>query len=281
MADQTCLRVDSCLHRSLSGARACADVKYTHKKQSGGSGQYAEVAIKFSPGEKGTGFTFKSEIKGGVVPKEYIPGVVKGLEEMMTNGALAGFPMVDLEATLYDGSYHDVDSSVLAFQIAARGAFRDAMKKGKCKLMEPVMAVDVLTPEDHMGDVIGDLNSRRGMVEGFNDRPGGMKNVTAQVSHLFCRESCQALPRGLDGRQPVGVPAGAAFGDVQLREQPKVEHQGPRLVRHEALRLQPSAAQHPGGDRGGQQGRCRMTTCRAFPLNESCVRGRWFRSRAR
>jgi hypothetical protein len=139
------------------------------------------VSIKFSPGEKGSGFTFKSEIKGGVVPKEYIPGVVKGLEEMMTNGALAGYPMVDLETVLYDGSYHDVDSSVLAFQIAARGAFRDAMKKGKCKLMEPIMKVDVLTPEDNMGDVIGDLNSRRGMVEGFTDRPGGMKNVEAQV----------------------------------------------------------------------------------------------------
>lgn len=158
-----------------------ADVKYTHKKQSGGSGQYAEVFIKFMPGEKNSGFTFKSEIKGGSVPKEYIPGVIKGLEECMTSGALAGYPVVDLSATLYDGNSHDVDSSVLAFQIAARGAFREAMKKGKCKLMEPVMSVEVLTPEDHMGDVIGDLNSRRGMVEGFSDRPGGMKNVKARV----------------------------------------------------------------------------------------------------
>lgn len=97
-----------------------------HKKQSGGSGQFAEVQIKFEPGEPGSGFTFTSEIKGGVVPKEYIPGVVKGLEEMMSNGALAGYPVVDLNATLYDGNYHDVDSSVLAFQIAARGAFRYA-----------------------------------------------------------------------------------------------------------------------------------------------------------
>jgi hypothetical protein len=117
-----------------------------HKKQSGGSGQYADVSIKFEPGEAGTGFTFKSEIKGGVVPKEYIPGVVKGLEECMMNGALAGYPVVDLSATLYDGSYHDVDSSVLAFQIAARGAFRDAMKKGKCKLMEPIMKVCFVLP---------------------------------------------------------------------------------------------------------------------------------------
>jgi len=112
-----------------------------HKKQSGGSGQYADVSIKFEPGELGTGFVFKSEIKGGVIPKEYIPGVVKGLEECMGNGALAGFPVVDLTATLYDGSYHDVDSSVLAFQIAARGAFRDGMRKGKCALMEPIMKV--------------------------------------------------------------------------------------------------------------------------------------------
>jgi Elongation factor G, domain IV len=110
-----------------------------HKKQSGGSGQFADVQIKFAPGEPGSGFTFKSEIRGGVVPKEYIPGVVKGLEECMSNGALAGYPVVDLEAVLYDGNYHDVDSSMLAFQIAARGAFRDGMKKGKCKLMEPVM----------------------------------------------------------------------------------------------------------------------------------------------
>eukprot|EP00892_Ulva_mutabilis_P001865 jgi/Ulvmu1/1167/UM107_0041.1 len=160
---------------------SAADIKYVHKKQSGGSGQFAEVVIDFQPGEPGTGFTFQSDIKGGVVPKEYIPGVVKGLEECMSNGALAGYPVVDLSARLYDGSYHDVDSSVLAFQIAARGAFRDAMKKGKCKLMEPIMKVDVLTPEDHMGDVIGDLNSRRGMVEGFTDRPGGMKMVVASV----------------------------------------------------------------------------------------------------
>ena len=183
------------------GACARADIKYTHKKQSGGSGQYAEVAIKFAPGEKNSGFTFKSEIKGGTVPKEYIPGVVKGLEECMSNGALAGYPVVDLEATLYDGNSHDVDSSVLAFQIAARGAFRDAMKRGGCKLMEPIMRVEVLTPEDHMGDVIGDLNSRRGMVEGFADRPGGMKNVNSQVrvphsSGTSCRRVCVSATIG-------------------------------------------------------------------------------------
>jgi len=157
------------------------DIRYTHKKQSGGSGQFADVAIKFEPGEPGSGFVFRSEIKGGAVPKEYIPGVLKGLEESMTSGNLAGFPVVDVTATLYDGSYHEVDSSALAFQIAARGAFRDAMQKCGARLLEPVMKVEVITPEDHMGDVIGDLNSRRGMVNKFEDKPGGMKLVQAYV----------------------------------------------------------------------------------------------------
>eukprot|EP01025_Chloroclados_australasicus_P065154 TRINITY_DN883_c0_g1_i1.p1 TRINITY_DN883_c0_g1~~TRINITY_DN883_c0_g1_i1.p1 ORF type:complete len:768 (-),score=132.30 TRINITY_DN883_c0_g1_i1:339-2642(-) len=158
-----------------------ANIQYVHKKQTGGAGQFADVHIKFEPGEPGTGFEFRNEIKGGVVPKEFIPGVVKGLEECMSNGALAGFPVVDVVATLFDGSYHDVDSSLLAFQVAARGAFRDAMPKCKAKLLEPVMKVEIITPEDHMGDVIGDLNSRRGMVEGFEDKPGGMKFVKSYV----------------------------------------------------------------------------------------------------
>jgi elongation factor G len=157
------------------------DIRYTHKKQSGGSGQFADVAIKFEPGEPGSGFVFRSDIKGGAVPKEYIPGVLKGLEESMTSGNLAGFPVVDVTATLYDGSYHEVDSSALAFQIAARGAFREAMQKCGARLLEPVMKVEVITPEDHMGDVIGDLNSRRGMVNKFEDKPGGMKLVQAYV----------------------------------------------------------------------------------------------------
>jgi elongation factor G len=157
------------------------DVRYVHKKQSGGSGQFADVAIKFEPGEPGTGFVFRSEIKGGAVPKEYIPGVLKGLEESMTSGQLAGFPVVDVSATLFDGSYHEVDSSALAFQIAARGAFREAMSNCGARLLEPVMKVEVITPEDHMGDVIGDLNSRRGMVNKFDDKPGGMKLVQAFV----------------------------------------------------------------------------------------------------
>eukprot|EP01024_Parvocaulis_polyphysoides_P068230 TRINITY_DN8284_c0_g1_i1.p1 TRINITY_DN8284_c0_g1~~TRINITY_DN8284_c0_g1_i1.p1 ORF type:complete len:645 (+),score=149.97 TRINITY_DN8284_c0_g1_i1:1434-3368(+) len=164
-----------------------AEVQFVHKKQTGGAGQFADVHIKFEPGEAGTGFEFRNEIKGGVVPKEYIPGVVKGLEECMSNGALAGFPVVDVVATLFDGSYHDVDSSLLAFQVAARGAFRDGMSKCKAKLLEPIMKVEVITPEDHMGDVIGDLNSRRGLVEGFEDKPGGMKFLKAFVplSEMF------------------------------------------------------------------------------------------------
>jgi elongation factor G len=154
--------------------------RYVHKKQSGGSGQFGDVAIRFEPLEPGSGFEFSNEIKGGVVPKEFIPGVQKGLEDMMNAGPLAGFPVVDLKATLFDGSYHDVDSSVLAFQIAARGCFREGMKKAGPQLLEPIMKVEVITPEDFMGDVIGDLNSRRGMVGELGDRPG-MKVVTASV----------------------------------------------------------------------------------------------------
>lgn len=158
-----------------------AEVRYVHKKQSGGSGQFADVAVRFSPGEPGSGFEFKSEIKGGTVPKEYIPGVLKGLQESMTTGSLAGFPVVDVQCSLYDGSFHEVDSSALAFQIAARAAFREAMPKAGVRLLEPIMKVEVITPEDHMGDVIGDLNSRRGLVNKFEDKPGAMKLVSASV----------------------------------------------------------------------------------------------------
>eukprot|EP00218_Dolichomastix_sp_CCMP3274_P013592 CAMPEP_0170137574 /NCGR_PEP_ID=MMETSP0033_2-20121228/4261_1 /TAXON_ID=195969 /ORGANISM="Dolichomastix tenuilepis, Strain CCMP3274" /LENGTH=739 /DNA_ID=CAMNT_0010373459 /DNA_START=31 /DNA_END=2250 /DNA_ORIENTATION=- len=160
---------------------AMSETRYVHKKQSGGSGQFADVAIRFEPLETGSGFEFESDIKGGVVPKEYIPGVMKGLEDMMTNGIIAGFPMVDVKATLYDGSFHEVDSSGLAFELAARGAFREGIPKCKPQLLEPLMQVDVITPEDHLGDVIGDLNSRRGMVGEMGDKPGGMRTVAAQV----------------------------------------------------------------------------------------------------
>lgn len=142
-----------------------AEIDYTHKKQSGGTGQFARVKIQFEPLAEGeTGFVFESEIKGGAVPKEYIPGVSKGLESVMNNGIVAGFPIIGVKAKLVDGAYHDVDSSVLAFEIAARAAFREGLKKGQARLMEPVMKVEVIVPEEHMGDVIGDINSRRGQV---------------------------------------------------------------------------------------------------------------------
>ena len=167
-----------------------AEVQYTHKKQSGGSGQFAAITVKFEPlpedSEVKSGFEFVSEIKGGAVPKEYIPGVIKGIESEMSNGVVAGFPMLGLRATLIDGSYHDVDSSVLAFEIAGRMAFKDGVKKCKPRLMEPMMKVEVVTPEEYMGDVMGDLNSRRGMVEKFGDK-GISKVVDALVplSEMF------------------------------------------------------------------------------------------------
>jgi elongation factor G len=158
-----------------------ASIKYTHKKQSGGSGQYAEVSIKFEPLEPGSGFEFTTDLKGGSVPKEYIPGVSYGLETMMSSGVIAGFPVVDVRCTLFDGAYHDVDSSVMAFELAAKGAFREGIPKCGPKLLEPVMQVDVITPEESMGDVIGDLNSRRGQISELGDTPSGLKTVKAFV----------------------------------------------------------------------------------------------------
>jgi elongation factor G len=157
-----------------------ADIDYTHKKQTGGTGQFARVKIKFEPGEPGSGFVFESSIVGGAVPKEYIPGVQKGLESAKENGLLAGFPLIDFKATLYDGAFHDVDSSVLAFEIAARAAFRELREKGAPKLLEPIMKVEVVTPDEYMGDVIGDLNSRRGQIQGTETR-GNAQVVTAFV----------------------------------------------------------------------------------------------------
>merc|ERR1711924_440446 len=184
-----------------------ATVKYTHKKQSGGSGQFAD-------------FEFVSEIKGGAVPKEYIPGVTKGLQDMMGAGIMAGFPVVDVKATLFDGSYHEVDSSVLAFQIAARGAFKDGASKAGPQLLEPMMKVEVVCPEESMGDVIGDLNSRRGMVGELNEKPGGAR----------------------------GERHGAPLGDVQLRLAPEERDQGPRKLHHGPGQIRRRASQHRQGD---------------------------------
>ena len=156
------------------------EIDYTHKKQSGGAGQFARVKIIFEPLEPGAGFVFDNKIVGGVVPKEYIPGVIKGLQSAMGTGVVAGFPMIDFKATLIDGAFHDVDSSVLAFEIAARAAFREGIAKCAPRLLEPIMKVDVVTPEDYMGDIIGDLNSRRGQVSGMDQR-GNAREISAMV----------------------------------------------------------------------------------------------------
>ncbi len=156
------------------------EIDYTHKKQSGGAGQFARVIIRFEPAEPGSGFQFESAIVGGSVPREYIPGVQKGLESARETGVLAGFPVIDLKATLVDGAFHDVDSSSLAFEIAARAAFRDGIAKAGPKLLEPVMKVEVVTPDDYMGDIIGDLNSRRGNITGMDQR-GNARVINAYV----------------------------------------------------------------------------------------------------
>ena len=143
---------------------------YTHKKQSGGTGQFARVKIVFEPNPDGDEFKFESKIVGGSIPKEYIPGVQKGIESVLSSGPLAGFPMLGVKATLIDGAFHDVDSSVLAFEIASRACFREASRKAGAQLLEPMMKVEVVTPEDYVGDVIGDLNSRRGQIQGQESR---------------------------------------------------------------------------------------------------------------
>ena len=155
-------------------------VDYQHKKQTGGTGQFAQVKIIAEPLPPGSGFLFENEIVGGAVPKEYIPGVEKGLESVLGSGVLASFPVVDLKVTLIDGRYHDVNSSALAFEIAARGALREALQKGGSVLLEPIMKVEVVTPEDYTGSVIGDLNSRRGQIQGQDTR-GNANVITAMV----------------------------------------------------------------------------------------------------
>ncbi len=162
-----------------------AEIDYVHKKQSGGSGQYARVKIVFEPKdfseEEGSmDFEFVSDIKGGSIPKEYIPGVQKGIESVLGQGVVAGFPVLGMKATLIDGAYHDVDSSVMAFEIAGRAATREGLRKAKARLMEPLMQVDVTTPEEYMGDILGDINSRRGMVGDLGER-GNVKTISAMV----------------------------------------------------------------------------------------------------
>jgi elongation factor G len=156
------------------------DIDYTHKKQSGGSGQFGRVKLTLTPGERGSGVLFFDEVKGGNIPKEYIPSVEKGMREIAATGSLIGFPIIDFEIHLYDGAYHDVDSSALAFEITGRAAMREGAQKSGIKLLEPIMKVEVVTPEDYLGDVIGDMNSRRGQIQGTDSR-GNAQTVEAMV----------------------------------------------------------------------------------------------------
>jgi elongation factor G len=163
-----------------------ADIDYTHKKQTGGTGQFARVKMRFEPLSAGTGFEFENEVVGGNVPREYVPGVQKGVVSAMQNGVVAGFPMVDIKATLIDGKYHEVDSSVLAFEIAGRAAFREGVQKARPVLLEPIMKVEVVTPDDYAGGVIGDLNSRRGQVQGTEMRGNAtVINAMVPLANMF------------------------------------------------------------------------------------------------
>ena len=163
-----------------------AEIDYTHKKQSGGAGQFARVKLVISPTEPGEGYSFESRIVGGSVPKEYIPGVEKGIQSVMDSGPLAGFPVIDFKVALIDGAQHDVDSSVLAFEIASRAAMRDGLKKAGAKLLEPIMKVEVVTPDEYTGNIIGDLTSRRGMVTGQETRGNAIVvNALVPLANMF------------------------------------------------------------------------------------------------
>jgi len=166
-------------------ARA-ADIDYTHKKQSGGSGQFGRIKFTITPGERGTGIEFHDEIKGGNIPKEYIPGVEKGIRDIAATGALIGFPIIDFSIRLTDGAYHDVDSSVMAFEIAGRAGMREAARQAGIKILEPMMEVEVVTPEDYMGDVIGDISSRRGQISGSETRgPNTVISAKVPLANMF------------------------------------------------------------------------------------------------
>ena len=162
------------------------DIDYTHKKQTGGTGQFARVIMMVEPNEKGAGNTFESKVVGGTVPKEYVPGVEKGINSVLTSGNLAGFPVVDTKVTLTDGAYHEVDSSTIAFEIAARSAMREALTKAHSILLEPIMKVEVTTPEEYLGGVIGDLNSRRGHIIGTGNRANAqIVNAYVPLANMF------------------------------------------------------------------------------------------------
>jgi len=167
-------------YRETIKEKAEAQGKYV--KQSGGRGQYGDCWLRVEPfNEEGKSFMFVDEVKGGSVPREYIPAIEKGVKEALTSGVLAGYPMIDLKVTVFDGSYHEVDSSELAFKMAAIFGFKDAVAKAKPVLLEPVMKVEVTTPEEYMGNIIGDLNAKRGQIDEMTDRPAGIKLVRAKV----------------------------------------------------------------------------------------------------
>jgi elongation factor G len=166
--------------------KKAADIDYTHKKQSGGSGQFGRVKMSVAPGELGSGVVFVDEVKGGNIPREYIPSIEKGIREIAATGALIGFPIIDFQVRLTDGAYHDVDSSAMAFEITGRGAMREAAEKAGIKLLEPMMKVEVVTPGDFMGDVIGDLNSRRGQIQGTDNRGNAeVINAIVPLANMF------------------------------------------------------------------------------------------------
>ncbi len=202
--------------------RKPAEAEGRHVKQTGGHGQYGVVKIRVEPLPAGTGFEFVNDINGGSIPKEYIKPIEAGIEEALEGGILAGYPMSDLKVTLYDGSYHDVDSSEMAFKIAGSMAIKEAARRAKPVLLEPIMAVEVVVPEEYMGDVIGDLNSRRGRIEGMELRG------TTQIIKAH----------------------GAAFGNVRLCDRVALAHAGPRQF-HDALRQVRGSARGVG--RGNRQ----------------------------
>ena len=175
-----------------------AEVDYTHKKQTGGTGQFARVILEIEPNEKGAGYEFESKIVGGTVPKEFIPGVEKGLNSVMSSGVVAGFPVLDVKVALTDGAYHEVDSSAIAFEIAARAALREGLQKAGSVLLEPVMKVEVTTPEDYLGGVIGDLNSRRGQIIGTGNRGDAeIVNALVPLANIFgYASSLRAVSQG-------------------------------------------------------------------------------------
>ena len=203
-----------------------ADVQGRHKKQTGGRGQFGDVWIKMEPLPRGKDFEFEDKIFGGAIPRNFIPSVEKGIIEAKKKGVLAGYPVVDFKVILYDGSYHDVDSSDIAFKIAASKAFKMAMQQAKPTILEPVMNVEVYTPEAYMGDIMGNLNGRRGRVQGMEQK-GTMRVLKADGAHV---------------------------GNARLRADPDLDHRRPRLLPHGVLPLRGSARPAPAEDhrRGGQ-----------------------------